>query len=112
MLLFPFDDSQAQTTDICERTPQIEAKILDQLGLVESDCASVPTESLAGIKTIFAGSLEISALEEGDFAGLDGLEGLYLPNNNLTSVPEDLFDGLVNLETLHLHANSLTNVPE
>ena len=110
LLLFPLDDSQAQTTSICNRTPQIEANILKQLGLSESDCGSVPTESLAGIKMIHVGSFDIPYLLVGDFVGLNSLERLHIPNNKLTSVPEELFDGLESLKTLHLHANKLTRV--
>ena len=105
-------DSRAQTTDICDRTSQIEATILRELGLSESDCGSVPTDDLAKITRIRAYARNITSLKSGDFAGLDNLERLYLNNNSLASLPEDLFDGLSSLSILWLSSNALTSLPE
>ena len=102
---------QAQTTDICGRTAAVRDAILTAVS--HSNCATVPTASLSGL----SGTLELqnqglTALANGDFAGLTSLEGLYLHENQLTSLPEDLFDGLTSLEVLYLHENQLTSLPE
>ena len=110
LLLFSFD-SQAQTTDICSRTSQIRAVILQQLELESSDCGSVPTDDLARIKEIDASRRGVSSLKVGDFLGLSGLETLSLRSNDLTVLPEDLFSGLSILNTLDLAHNDLTDLP-
>ena len=110
LLLFSFD-SQAQTTDICGRTSQIRAVILQQLKLESSDCGSVPTDDLARIKEIDASRRGVSSLKVGDFLGLSGLETLSLRSNDLTVLPEDLFSGLSILNTLDLAHNDLTDLP-
>ncbi|MCY3594325.1 MAG: hypothetical protein OXH01_03695 [Bacteroidetes bacterium] len=61
-LLFFSLNPQAQTTDTSGRTSQIEAIILEKLNLSKSDCGSIPTESLVGIKEIIALSRKISSL--------------------------------------------------
>ncbi|MYI85019.1 MAG: leucine-rich repeat domain-containing protein [Rhodothermaceae bacterium] len=111
LFLFSFD-SQAQTTDICGRTSQIRAVILQQLELESSDCGSVPTDDLARIKKIDASHRGISSLKEGDFLGLSGLETLELDHNDLTDLPDDLFDGSSDLETLDLSYNDFTSLQE
>ena len=112
LLLSSIDNSQAQTTDICDRTPRIEAIILQQLKIDSKNCGSVPTESLAKIKEIDAALWVISSLSVGDFAGLNSLERLLLNGNHLTSLPADLFDGLSNLKKLNLDHSELTSLPE
>ncbi|MXX97586.1 MAG: hypothetical protein F4065_00620 [Rhodothermaceae bacterium] len=61
-LLFFSLNSQAQITEICGRAGQIEAIILEKLYLLESDCGSEPTESLARINEINGRNRKISRL--------------------------------------------------
>ena len=58
-----------------------------------------------------AGRARITALREGDFAGLSSLDTLDLSLNDLTKLPEKVFVGLSNLRDLALGANDLTTLP-
>ena len=106
-------NAQAQTTiNICDRTPQIEAKILRVLGKTSADCGSVTAAELAGIRTLgVTNSRSLTALKDGDFDGLTGLEWLSLAENDLGSLPSGLFDKLTSLEYLNLMENGLSSLP-
>ena len=97
--------AQAQTTiNICDRTPQIEAKILSMLGKTEADCGSVTAAELAGIRTLAVrNSRSLTALKDGDFDNLTSLERLDLYGNSLSSLPAGVFDNLTSLERLDLY---------
>ncbi len=101
--------AQAQTTNICDRTDEVEQGILTALSA--TDCTAITSAQLARITQLNLRSKGISSLKSGDFDGLTNLEFLYLDKNSLTEVPADLFDGLTNLETVSLRQNSLTEVP-
>ena len=106
--------AQAQTAiNICDRTPQIEAKILRMLGKTEADCGSVTAAELAGIRTLeVRNSRSLTALKDGDFDGLTGLEWLKLAKNDLRSLPSGVFDELTSLEFLYLGGNNnLSSLP-
>ena len=114
--------SQAQTIDICDRTPQVRDEIL--LGLEASDCATVTAEQLATISTLcfYSGGAyeecsnyardEIGTLKPDDFHGLTSLQRLLLSSNQLTALPDGVFDGLTSLHWLDLgHNYQLTALP-
>ena len=113
---------QAQTVNICDRTPQVRDEILLASGA--SDCAAVTAEQLAAIRELcLLGSHErypcrtsyardpIGLLKSGDFDGLTSLQHLGLHNNRLTALPADVFDSLTGLRFLYLNANRLTALP-
>ena len=114
---------QAQTVNICDRTPQVRDVIVQIMHELSpryvGGCADVPSRRLAGIGGLsFVGS-SLTALKAGDFAGMTGLDWLDLSGSQrdkrydlvLTTLPEDLFDGLTGLEYLHLRNNRLTSLP-
>ncbi len=65
-------NAQAQTTiNICDRTPQIKAKILSILSKTEADCGSIRPEDLAKIALIRINENQsLTALKASDFDGL------------------------------------------
>ena len=106
--------AQAQTTiNICDRTPQVETKILMRLGKTSADCGSVTAAELAGIRWLHVvysyGSL--TTLKTGDFDGLTGLRELRLNGNSLSSLPAGIFDDLTSLENLEVAGNRLSSLP-
>ena len=111
--------AQAQTTiNICDRTPQIEAKILRMLGKTEADCGSITAAELETIGRIVGRSTmfinhdhTLTTLKAGDFDGLTNLGYLNLRKNNLSSLPAGTFDGLTWLDWLILFDNSLSSLP-
>ena len=105
--------AEAQTTiSICNRTPQIEAKILEALSKTEADCGSVTATELAGITILeVRGDKSLTALKAGDFDNLTGLTKLGLFNNNLSSLPVGVFDSLTSLKQLSLPDNNLSSLP-
>ena len=105
--------AQAQTTiNICDRTPQIEAKILKALSKTEADCGSVTPAELAGIRTLTVEEdKSLTALQAGDFDDLTSLKVLDLGGNSLSSLPAGVFDKLTRLERLDLYYNNLGNLP-
>ena len=110
--LFISFKSQAQTTvNICDRTPQIETAILNQLP-AGTDCMAVESNGLANINRIDVSRSNISSLKAGDFDGLTSLDWLDLDSNSLTSLHEDIFDGLTNLSQLLIRGNFLTSLPK
>ncbi len=114
LILFTADVT-AQTVEvinICERTPEVEAEILDQINDPLTNCANVTSSQLSSIPSLGLEGRRITSLKEDDFAGLSSLDSLNLQGNSLTSLPEDLFDGLRSLEKLILWGNTLTTLPE
>ena len=97
-LLFSSLNSQAQTTDICGQTSQIEAIILEKLNLSESDCGSVPTESLARINEIDARSRKISFLSAettvsgGGYVGMPHLVAVTITDNDPAPPSLSIYD--------------------
>ena len=102
--------SQAQTVDICDRTPQVRDAILKELGT--DDCAAVNSARMTtGIETLNLEQKGITELQAGDFDGLIGLRELNLRDNRLTTLPDGVFDRLGSLESLNLWINQLTSLP-
>ncbi len=102
---------QAQTTDICGRTAAVRDAILTAVS--HSNCATVPNASLSGLSgNLVLYNQGLTALANGDFAGLTSLQLLGLSGNQLAELPEGLFDGLTSLQSLGLEANQLAELPE
>ena len=101
---------QAQTVDICDRTPQVRDALLEAVDA--DDCAAVDSEGLAGVETLNLQSKQVTALRAGDFDGLTSLQDLDLRENQLTALPDGAFDGLTSLQDLDLAENQLTALPE
>ena len=117
--------SQAQTVNICDRTPQVRDEILLALELEADDCAAVTAEQLAAIDRLCFHDLldstycrssydrdPLATLKPSDFDGLTGLQFLSLFNNELTSLPAGVFDGLTGLQDLSLGSNNLASLPD
>ncbi len=101
---------QAQTVDICDRTPQVRDALLVAVGT--DDCAAVDSEGLAGVEILHLQSKQVTALRAGDFDGLTSLLYLPLNQNQLTVLPDSVFDGLTSLQELYLQENQLTALPD
>ena len=95
--------------DICSRTPAVREEILSITRV--ADCAAVTDADLAAITRLDLSNLGLTALQEGDFAGLSGLAFLDLGDNGLTELPQSLFADLSALAELVLHRNSLRTLP-
>ena len=102
--------SQAQTVDICDRTPQVRDAIVAAAGA--EDCAAVDSESLAGVTWLGISDQGLTSLRADDFGGLTSLQTLWLSGNQLAALPEGIFDGLTGLQYLFLFRNQLTALPE
>ena len=100
--------AQAQTTNICGRTQQVQSAILVKVG--HAVCANVP--DIALISDLNLSFQNILSLQSDDFSGLTGLTVLNLDNNQLSSLPEDIFSDLTALTLLNLDHNQLRNLPE
>ncbi len=101
---------QAQTVNICDRTPQVRDAIMAAAGA--EDCAAVDSARMANIERLQLTGTSLTALAPGDFAGLTELRTLNLDDNQLTALPEGVFDSLTRLELLELYSNQLTALPE
>ena len=103
--------TRASDGGICGRTLAVQTAILGKISGV-SACADVTTAHLAAITgTLDLASKSISALAEGDFAGLTALTTLNLSSNDLTGLPAGVFDPLTALITLDLLLNDLASLP-
>ena len=100
-----------RTGGICGRTEQVITAILADINLA-NHCADARPGRIALITQLNLSGQEISALADGDFAGLSGLRTLHLDNNELSSLPEGIFAGLSQLRTLNLNNNGLSSLPE
>ena len=103
------DISLTLQVNICDRTDQVEEKILSLLTL--TDCTSVPSDRLASITTLNFLDVSVNSLQADDFEGLSGLEMLNLIRVGLTTLPAGVFDQLSSLTTLSLTENMLTALP-
>ena len=78
-----------------------------------TDCAAVTDSHLYAITgTMIISDVAPLTLQNGDFAGLSGLENVCLNLNNLSTLPADVFDGLTGLKELYPYNNNLTALPE
>ena len=103
--------SGAAPSHVCERTPAVRDAIVAKVGGID-DCALVTAAHLARIDgTLDLSDRGITALKAGDFAGLSGVDELFLDGNALAALPPGLFDGLPALRHLWLYGNALTTLP-
>ena len=102
--------SQAQTVDICDRTPQVRDAIVAAAGA--EDCAAVESESLAGVTWLDIEEQGLTSLRADDFDGLTSLESLSLSGNQLAALPDGAFDSLTSLQYLSLSGNQLAELPD
>ncbi len=109
-LVFSALDVNAQTVNICERTPQVKDEILSRTS--GSDCTNVAAAELSDIIELRFWNEGITSLKDGDFDGLSSLDLLEFEKNSLTDLPANILDGLSNLRALHLDRNSLPTIPK
>ena len=104
-------DPVTPTPGICDRTAKIQEVILAEVAGA-SECAAVTVANLATVTTELRLEDEnITALKEGDFAGLTAVTYINLAGNLLGELPANLFSGLASLDELHLDTNQLTSLP-
>ena len=97
---------------ICGRSGAVAAALLARVKANDSSvagCADVTAAHLAAL----SGTLTVasSALDAGDFAGLDRIAGLDLGGGGLVAPPAGVFDPLASLTALKLHDNALRSLP-
>ncbi len=106
------DDTRgAAVINICDRTPLIEAKILESLSKTQADCGSLTPAELAQVKTL---KLSNPTVKDGDLDDLTGLGKFHLTcnGNGLRNLPSNVFDDLTNLRNLYLgDCNGLRSLP-
>ena len=97
---------KAETSNICDRTPEVRDAIL-QATSADDDCAAVNLASVT--ETLSLHGKQLTSLKAGDFDGLGNLRTLLLGENRLTTLPVRIFAGLGSLETLGLrgHQNDM-----
>ena len=94
--------------NICDRTPQVQNKILSHTG---SKCEEVPKDRLNSITSLDLSGQGITSLKEGDFLELSNLAMLDLSGNSLSTLSSGVFTGLTNLQTLNLSNSSIRSLP-
>ena len=105
------------SVDICDRTPQVEAALLAAIG-GGATCDAVLISALRGITgtldlssdaAALSGMGTITALADGDFAGLGGVQGLDLSGQSLSALTADTFAGLSAVTSLNLRDHKLVS---
>ena len=107
--------AQAQTVNICDRTPQVRNAILEWIDARDDDiwverCTSASSYWMGRIGALNVSNENVWRLKAGDFGGLTSLERLYLNDNYLATLPAGLFDGLDSLKILDLRNNHLVGL--
>ena len=123
---------------VCDRSPQVRAKILAAVGtatechqVTDSNLASVAgelnwsvstdeseqqTRSGSGTRSVTdppsaePADPPLGELKAGDFRGMSGVTALRLENNDLNSIPAGVFEGLSGLETLSVANNAIATL--
>ena len=97
---------------ICDRSERVRWAIIHKLRDV-SDCGTVTEAHLSSITSgLYLRDAAINQLKAEDLDGLTGLRALYLGRNNLSALPGGVFDDLSDLEVLSLAHNDLTSLPD
>ena len=97
---------------ICDRSERVQWAIIHKLRDV-SDCGTVTEAHLSSITSgLYLQDAAINQLKAEDLDGLTGLRALYLGRNNLSALPGGVFDDLSDLEVLSLAHNDLTSLPD
>ena len=108
---------QRATVNICDRTPEVEAALLefiaDDLGQ-SATCSTVTDNQLARVDYLYIDGYSSEKIVASDFARLAGLIELYISDSSeLTTVPANAFRELTNLtafERLALVKNNIKTV--
>ena len=93
----PAVEASTNSAGICDRTGQVRETILDQLPDT-GDCAAVTDTDLSGITRLALSEKGITTLKSGDFSGLSNLRHLNLVDNELSALPDGIFDDLTGLQ--------------
>ncbi|WP_428098668.1 putative Ig domain-containing protein [Candidatus Rariloculus sp.] len=108
---WPANGTIGPVSEVCARTGAVRDAIVDAIPGV-SNCDDVTSGQLAAITgTLLLNNKNITELAAGDFAGLTGVQILYLYSNDLTALPAEVFAGLTGLERLFLQNNGLSTLP-
>ena len=109
-------EASKDTVNICDRTPQVRAEILEIINedrwFFKRSCEKVSLKDLRKIEALNLYYKNIISLKSYDFKGLINMKHLNLHNNRLLSLPEGVFDSFSNLRSLDLSYNRLTSLPE
>ena len=97
---------------VCDRTLPVCYEIARRVNKDFVDYAEITKEDISKISHMNVSWDGVTSFKDGDFAGLNNLETLYLIENTLTTLPEGIFSDLSNLENLYLQSNTLTTLPE
>ena len=109
--VFPATASVIIKEGICDRTPQVQRRILGRIIGVNA-CAEVTDDDLSAVTGVLnLSDVDLEVLKAGDFSGLDDLRQLHLYGNRLSTLPATVFSGLGNLRQLHLYNNRLSTLP-
>ena len=101
---------EAQSTGICDRTPEVQTAIMVRLGI--SRCEAVTDAHLAVIPSLFIELGQAETLRSGDLAGLTRLFALWIDADEVTTIEPGAFNhGMDFLSTLILYADALTTLP-
>ena len=97
---------------VCGRTQQVQDLILSKLDAVDN-CADVTDANLASITGTFSLSRQVIArLQSGDFAGLTGVEKIFLDDNFLRTLPSGLFSPVApNIQQITIRRNGIIDLP-
>ena len=96
---------------VCDRTLPVCYEIARRVNKDFVDYAEITKEDISKISHMNVSWDGVTSFKDGDFAGLNNLETLYLIENTLTTLPEGIFSDLSNLENLYLQSNTLTTLP-
>ena len=96
---------------VCDRTPPVCYEIARRVNKDFVDYAEITKEDISKISHMNVSGDGVTSFKDGDFAGLNNLETMYLTDNTLTTLPEGIFSDLSNLENLYLYNNTLTTLP-
>ena len=96
---------------VCDRTLPVCYEIARRVNKDFVDYAEITKEDISKISHMNVSGDGVTSFKDGDFAGLNNLETMYLTDNTLTTLPEGIFSDLSNLENLYLYNNTLTTLP-
>ena len=96
---------------VCDRTLPVCYEIARRVNKDFVDYAEITKEDISKISHMNVSWDGVTSFKDGDFAGLNNLETLYLIENTLTTLPEGIFSDLSNLKNLYLYNNTLTTLP-
>ena len=79
-----------RVTGFCSRTPQVQAALIAAAGSFPAiTCGNISSTDLAAITTVDLAGDGITALKDGDFAGLTTVTAMDLSNNSIEALPTE-----------------------